>query len=45
MRRFEESMNTAGIGEDARDRFYRRNFEDLLGSAVTSGEARSSGSS
>jgi predicted TIM-barrel fold metal-dependent hydrolase len=29
--RFEASLDAAGIGDDARDAFYRRNFEHLMG--------------
>ncbi|MGF1597529.1 MAG: amidohydrolase family protein [Acidimicrobiales bacterium] len=34
LRRFETSLDEAGIDDERRDRFYRANFEDLMGSAL-----------
>ncbi|HEX7167798.1 MAG TPA: amidohydrolase family protein [Acidimicrobiales bacterium] len=34
LKRFEASLDAAGIDEDGRDAFYRRNFEDLMGPAL-----------
>ena len=32
--RFERSLDAAGIGPNARDRFYEHNFVDLMGGRV-----------
>lgn len=34
IRRFEASLDAAAVGDDERDRFYRSNFEDLMGAAL-----------
>ncbi len=34
IRRFEASLDAAGVGEHERERFYRTNFEDLMGPAL-----------
>jgi uncharacterized protein len=35
--RFEASLDAAGVDDDVRDRFYRTNFEDLMGSGLPAG--------